>query len=160
MMIKDATLERLRTQKRQSPSPRDEERREAWRAAVANLIARIREWTADAEKDGLLAVKVEPITLREAQIGEYEIDRLTLTTPIGHEIALVPVATYVLGADGRADLQGPRCDRKLVWRRQDDEWQTVQHLDARHSALGPLNEMTFWGAVDQMLPPDEGSDEG
>ena len=101
--------------------------------------------------------------LHEALIGEYDVTRLDLTTPAGYTISLKPIATYVLGADGRVDLQGPLNDRKLIWRRDTGKWWIADHLGEEHWALGELAEDQFWAALNQMLPPDppaEGSDAG
>ena len=102
--------------------------------------------------------RVTPI--RERYLGEYGAPHIDLVMPSGEEVELIPVGTYVLGADGRVDVKGPRGVKKLVWER-DAGWSLVEFTPLGRWRQELLDEEVFWRILGELItappakaPPD------
>jgi len=76
---------------------------ESFRKAVEYLFTEIDSWLAASP----LKTRREDMQINEEASGAYNIQKLLIEDAAGKKIAeLVPVAAFVLGADGRVDLDG------------------------------------------------------
>jgi hypothetical protein len=81
----------------------------AWRGALDELYSNIEEWTQDgitwpAGSDLPPAIVKSQIQLDEPKSGPYEVPQLLLKKN-GRAMWIRPVARWVIGAEGRVDLQ-------------------------------------------------------
>jgi hypothetical protein len=90
-----------------------------WREHLKLLFDNIRQW-CPALPDGAY-VQEEPILMREERSGEYEAARLLITSN-GHMMRVEPVALWIVGADGRVDLQGIGGPFTLLYSQNDGGW--------------------------------------
>jgi hypothetical protein len=76
-----------------------------WKGRLGELFHSVRAWSQTLP-GGPAVVTETALTLNEELSGEYTVSQLVLRR--GHdEMRVVPVALWVLGADGRVDLRGP-----------------------------------------------------
>lgn len=97
-----------------------EERREEWRKRVNRLIDEVERW---AQEEGW-PVQRSQKHVREQLLGEYDVPELRMRVP-GGDMFLTPIASHVVGADGRVDLEAwPTLNRvKLIG--HDGGWQVM-----------------------------------
>ncbi len=154
---RDAALEKIQAQQNAVVSPEREARRAAWQTALVNLTRQIGSWVdaAGAATDGLIAVQPCEESIVERYLAEYQAAGVRLQFPSREEIHFRPVATYVLGADGRVDVEGAGGAAKLVWNRSDDSWQIAELTPVGTWRRRPLTEEVFWELVADLLsdPP-------
>jgi hypothetical protein len=90
-----------------------------WRSQLASLYASIREWCNDIPGEPF--VQDEPAVLREARSGEYEVARLVISRGV-QVMKVVPVGSWIAGADGRVDLTGVGGPFTLLYIQKDNGW--------------------------------------
>jgi hypothetical protein len=95
-----------------------------WRDQLARLFANLRQWCQALP--GGVSIQEEAITLREVRSGEYEVPRMVVTSN-GHTMTIDPVAAWVVGADGRVDLNGIGGPLTLMYSQEKDEWYYLPH---------------------------------
>jgi hypothetical protein len=76
-----------------------EKQRDDWIEAVEKLCADVQSWSLARG----WVVRREQKTLREDRLGAYVVPVLTIQSPQGR-LLLNPIARYVVGANGRVDL--------------------------------------------------------
>ncbi len=74
-----------------------------WRKQLESLYAQIRAWLAEMELPPV--IETHPMRLLEKKSGEYEVSQLLVRRGNG-EFRVRPIAKWVVGADGRVDLEG------------------------------------------------------
>jgi len=83
---------------------------ESFRKAVEYLFTEIDSWLAASP----LKTRREDMQINEEASGAYNIQKLLIEDAAGKKIAeLVPVAAFVIGADGRVDLDG-KYDKTII----------------------------------------------
>ncbi|MEW6235906.1 MAG: hypothetical protein AB1656_11005 [Candidatus Omnitrophota bacterium] len=88
-----------------------EDQVESFRKAVENLFTDIESWLSPSP----LKTRREEIQINEEASGAYTIQKLLIEDASGKKIAeLVPVAAFVVSADGRVDLNG-RYDKAIIF---------------------------------------------
>jgi hypothetical protein len=120
-----------------------------WRSAVADLIAKIEGWLADAKSENLVVMTRELAWLHEAQLGQYQVTLLTVQLPGQQVLTVRPVARFVLGAEGRVDVTvGPRS--AMLVRDKGGRWLLARQTPP---ALRPiaLTERVFNSVVVELL---------
>jgi len=90
-----------------------------WREQLRLLFGNIRQW-CEALPGGAY-VQEEPILMREERSGEYEAARLLITSN-GQLMRVEPVASWIVGADGRVDLRGIGGPFTLLYSQQGGGW--------------------------------------
>ncbi|MGO8898436.1 MAG: hypothetical protein ACLQU5_08800 [Isosphaeraceae bacterium] len=90
-----------------------------WRGQLRLLFGNIRQWCVALP--GGSYVREEPILMREERSGEYEATRLLITSN-GQTMRAEPVASWIVGADGRVDLRGIGGPFTLLYSREGAEW--------------------------------------
>lgn len=94
-----------------------------WRGRLETLFAQIRAWAATLP-GGAAVVTEAPRTVREERSGEYTVSELLLHRG-GAEMRVVPIAAWVVGANGRVDLLGAGGPFVLI-HDETDGWQYVR----------------------------------
>jgi hypothetical protein len=87
-----------------------------WRAKLDALYANIRAWLA--RMNPVPTVETVSTRIIEKKSGEYEVPSLIVRRGEG-EFRVRPVARWVVGADGRVDLEGGDGPFILVWMREE-----------------------------------------
>jgi hypothetical protein len=90
-----------------------------WRGQLRVLFDNIRQWCQMLP--GGAYVEEVPTILREEPSGEYEATRLVITSG-GRTMQVVPVALWIVGADGQVDLIGIGGPFTLLHSRKDAGW--------------------------------------
>lgn len=68
-----------------------------WRAAVERLFARMRQWLAESDPDGIIQIEQKDHEVREAGLGRYRVPRLDLRA-LDKWIGIIPKARFTIGA--------------------------------------------------------------
>jgi hypothetical protein len=110
-----------------------------WRGQIQRLFADIRQWCQNLP--GGAYVQEEPIIIREERSGEYDATRLLITRD-GHTLRVEPIATWIVGADGRVDLKGMGGPFTLLYSQQDGGWFYFPDTFPRVKPL-PLTDALF-----------------
>ncbi len=106
-------------------------RKKRWINAVYDLYDQIEKWLQPSIDEKTIFVEKEDITLQEEHIGEYSIASVHLK--IGLEIIeLVPVATLIIGSNGRVDIT--LRDKSAMLVHKDDGWKIFVRMK-KHSAM-------------------------
>jgi hypothetical protein len=83
-----------------------------WRKKLDGLYDDIRTWVAEMSPSP--TVEVHSIAINEKRSGEYQVPQLLVKRGDG-EFWVRPIAKWVVGADGRVDLEGGEGPFILVW---------------------------------------------
>jgi hypothetical protein len=113
-------------------------RLEDWKKRVSALMDEIESWARTA---GWSVNRTEK-RLNERLAGEYTLPALHMRTPEG-ELFVTPVALYVIGADGRVDIEAwPSLNRvKLIGVGKPAEWKIM--TDSNVPLRDPWGSKTF-----------------
>lgn len=88
------------------------ERVDKFKEAVSELYGQIEQWVGEKNWDA----KRTKLQIIEPRPGEYDVEKLTIVDTNKTIIAeLVPSGAWIIGADGRVDLQGPVETEILVY---------------------------------------------
>lgn len=131
-----------------------ESRKSAWIAAVADVFASIRDWTADLARENLLSYGQSSVERTEDSVGSYRIDVLTLRFPDHREIEIQPAGIDVVGANGRIDFfrKGYFDLGKMIVRDAAGEWHI---LDRRAGVKSiPFDRTNFERSLEAVLTDD------
>jgi len=109
-----------------------------WREQLRLLFGNIRQW-CEALPGGAY-VQEEPILMREERSGEYEAARLLITSN-GQLMRVEPVASWIVGADGRVDLRGIGGPFTLLYSQQGGGWLYLR--ETLPMAMYPLTQELF-----------------
>jgi len=93
-----------------------------WKSDLRELYDRIREWCRDLPA---LYIAEDPVILREMRSGSYEVTRLRINSS-GRAMTVEPVGAWIVGCDGRVDLDGPAVHLRLLFHR-DRGWSWVDN---------------------------------
>jgi hypothetical protein len=103
-MCKSMSLrEKLRQLNQLTEDANPEEAISSWRETVASLYAKVRQFLAEYERDGLVQFETRVVSRSEDVLGTYDIDMLLVHMGL-RAVVFSPVARYDLGGDGRADM--------------------------------------------------------
>jgi hypothetical protein len=131
-----------------------------WKQALDSLISQVEHWLREADQANVLKVQRIPVTIRERQLGIYQVEELRVR--LGpRELCVTPMVRYSIGLTV-GDETGTRIrDGKVTMSRGDkgyglfrrkgesgDEWVIV---DERRYQPGELNRSTFEAAVLDLL---------
>jgi hypothetical protein len=148
--------EKLRSEQAEALTKRQE-----WIASVDRLIARIKDWLAQADTKRILMIEEAPLRLSEQGLGTYEIPSLTIG--LGpREVRIKPVARFVATpmrstgiifvprVHGRVDMTDG-LDKYLIFRVEtepQDRWSIIKQESSR---LEPFDENSFASALEGLL---------
>lgn len=122
-------------------SPIDwEKRKKWWVGQVDSLYTLLRSTLKPAEEAGALEVVRRPIQLREEALGEYSVDQMLLNFG-GAKVVLRPVATVIVGAVGRVDVNGPAGSARLILATPDDEEPAEYMTNAKWHVTSPQRKL-------------------
>jgi len=107
-----------------------------WRSHVKDLYSQVSMWVQ--QNDAAALLRLETITLNEQRSGPYEIAVMRIDSA-GRSAVLEPIASWVVGADGRVDLTGVGGREVLVLDGSNWFWVSNQQL----VRLQPLTEELF-----------------
>jgi hypothetical protein len=148
---KQVVLDRLRKQRLAESIVNQEIILSEWVGAINELMAQLRGWLADAEREGLFKIIPEAIDREEHLLGHYRTQALKLVSPAGEVIKIVPKARHVLGSYGRVDLECPPRTTILV-RPEIGRWQVTKLVPEQRGWMPEnLTEETFWQAINDLL---------
>jgi hypothetical protein len=107
-MTLEEKLKKLAEQKAAAESIDWNQQREKWLRAIGRLYTDIEHWLQPYVDKRLASTKRGAVQLSEDHIGRYSCPTLEINLS-GQVLRLVPVATLIIGAYGRIDVQrGPR----------------------------------------------------
>ena len=90
-----------------------EQDKQRWLDHLRNLGELVQEWLAEYANAGDIVVETEDILVNEEQVGYYRAPLLKIR--VGSQlIKLKPIGTFLIGAYGRVDMEGPRGICRLV----------------------------------------------
>jgi len=123
-----------------------EGRKKQWLKNIADLHALIRKWLAPLQREGVLSLQTKRIKLQEEQVGSYEADALWIF--VGkHEVALVPMGTFIVGAQGRIDIRSTTAARTIIF--NDGKWSLIERTPKLKFL--PFNESSFRDALSEVM---------
>lgn len=127
----------------------------AWRHDVDGLLAQLETWLRPAAEKGIATTGRNKILLQEEDLGDYEIDALTII--VGDEtIHVHPVARFAMGSDGIVfmDRVG-RPDRGSIFERLLEDSGVIWKIKGRSLAIASLptmlTEENFSAAVQRLF---------
>lgn len=114
-----------------------------WLEAVNRVMDEVRGWAASHG----WRTKVEPITITEQHLGEYEVPVLTVVTGAG-SLLVEPVARWASPGEGRIDVYGWPSLSRLMLIRQSGAW----HLETEGAVPWPFewSEETFTDLIHRL----------
>ncbi len=136
-------------------------KRQEWVASVDRLLARIKEWLAEADARRILMIDESPIRIGERGLGTYEIPALTIGMGT-REVRIKPIARFVAAplrvagslqvprAYGRVDMTNG-LDRYMIFRVDmdpDDRW-TI--FEENGPLMKPFDRDSFESAFKSLL---------
>jgi len=78
---------------------------ETWRRNVNVFFGNVKKWLSPLVRDKLVDISENPITIAE-ELATYDTSELVISfSPNNRIIKLVPKGTYIIGANGRIDLE-------------------------------------------------------
>ena len=96
--------------------------RKEWLEDLENLMTQIRGWLDAGEKEGLLRIEKNTVTMEEEKIGTYQAPALKIRFPGSRIVQVEPAGRLIVGAKGRVDFtHGPR--KTILLRREHESWQ-------------------------------------
>lgn len=97
---------------------------ERWQAAVEKLFERIDGWLKESSgPDAAVRVELEDAPAYEDRAGDYTIKKMLVQ--IGRsKVRFLPKGTWIIGAEGRVDVEGPAATARLIWE-GDERWTVV-----------------------------------
>jgi hypothetical protein len=105
-----------------------------WRSQLQQFFQTVRSWCRTSAPD--LEFVERSKTVQEERSGEYQVPLLEVFARTGR-MELRPIATWVVGADGRLDLVGPEQEHTLLFSKREG-WLWVDARDV--VTLRPLNQ--------------------
>lgn len=113
-----------------------ESRRQLWLGWVDQLIQETKTW---AEQEGW-SVYLDSKTITEERLGTYPAPVLRIRTAQG-ELRVEPIALYLVGGEGRVDLEAwPSLNRVRLIRNK-EQWEII--TDSNVPLRQPWNRNTF-----------------
>ena len=88
-------------------------RKEKWLNQVDALFNEVEQWLSSFSARNLLKIDYEPKILSENYIGTYKTRKMVIGIA-GEVVTLAPVATLIIGASGRIDMEGDQGLVKLL----------------------------------------------
>ena len=152
MVNKDTVLDLLRKQKDSMVEQGDpEKRKQEWCNALDQVMKLIARWLEDAQTQELLQVEHYNVTRNEQLVGNYEVPALKVISPNGNTVRIEPKALWIVGANGRVDIERPPRKEMLV-RDESGEWHFAR-LQIDHSGweYEEFNEQNFWDRLYKVL---------
>ena len=128
LIVKQA--EKIKAEQGERPPVDWEKRKKWWVGQVESLYTFLLSTLKPAEDAGALKVVRQPIQLREEALGEYPMDQMLLDFG-GAKVVLRPIATVIVGAVGRVDVNGPAGSARLILATPDDEEPTEYMTNAK-----------------------------
>lgn len=75
-----------------------------WLADIQSFYARVKQWLHEPISEKLLSIKEGVADINEEHLGPYQAPALFISTEWS-SVSLVPVARFVVGAQGRIDMK-------------------------------------------------------
>lgn len=89
-----------------------EQDKQRWLDSLRDLEMQVRGWLAEYNDDGI-EVQTEDILLNEDAVGTYKASQIKIRVG-SHTVKLKPIGTFLIGAYGRVDMEGPRGISRLT----------------------------------------------
>ena len=90
-----------------------EQDKQRWLDHLHKLGGMVQEWLAEYANAGDILVQTENILVSEEQVGHYSAPLVKIR--VGSQLVkLRPIGTFLIGAYGRVDMEGPRGVCRLV----------------------------------------------
>lgn len=90
-----------------------EQDKQRWLDNLRELGGMVHEWLAEYATDGDIEVQTQEILLSEDQVGRYKAPQVKIR--VGSQLVkLRPIGTFLIGAYGRVDMEGPRGVCRLI----------------------------------------------
>lgn len=104
----------VREQKKQADAAATtpEQDKQRWLESLRELEKLVRGWLAGYIDDGV-DVQTEDVLLNEEAIGTYTASQIKIRVG-SHTVKLKPIGTFLIGAYGRVDMEGPRGISRLT----------------------------------------------
>ncbi len=120
--------------------------RKNWLDDLKSLYNQVKEWTREAQNEGLIQITEHQIDLNEESLGSYKAPALTLN--IGQDkVKIYPVARVIIGGKGRVDISSHNAAFMLIL--VDEGWLFVAEKKARE--YKPLTEEVFTSMLKDLL---------
>lgn len=119
----------------------------AWREKLDALLETIREWLTPLVGEGLVEIKTVPTTIREEMLGHYRTNILVVTFVDGQAIRVKPKARYIIGGDGRVDIELGARTVMLIGQNEAPGWYLVEKEGGRKSNSYPFNKESFENVI-------------
>lgn len=147
MTAKESVLELLKRRKlvEESGGNGDAQQLQAeWLADLRELMSTIHGWLADAQAQGLVIVRDVELTLSEDRIGSYVAPGMKLVMPQGDVVTISPRGLFVIGGEGRVDVEcTPR--KAILLRRSPQSWRFAElSRNGEGWSFKDFTEESFW----------------
>lgn len=109
--------------------------RETWTRLVSDLMTRIHGWLRPLEERGYLRTYRRERVIREDLLGDYAIGGLHIEFVDGQSIDIQPIGRFIIGGEGRVDLQAGARTIMIVHTGQ-GKWQFAERT-GRHGPPRP-----------------------
>ncbi|HVC94763.1 MAG TPA: hypothetical protein VND64_13775 [Pirellulales bacterium] len=150
MTAKDAAFDLLKRQK-DLPTGDPSVQKQHWLQTLDQLMDLLEAWLQAAESEGLLKIERDKWRVLEERLGVYIAPRLNVVTPRGDTVTITPRARYVVGAEGRVDMECPP-KKAIFLHRGSQGWQIAKLAQMQAGwSYEPLTEESFWAHFKDLL---------
>jgi hypothetical protein len=117
-----------------------------WLEDLKSLYNKIREWTKEAQNEGLIQINEYQIDLNEEGLGNYQAPALTLIIS-QDKIEIRPIGRSIIGGKGRVDVSSRKAAFMLIL--LDKGWLLVKEKQSRERVT--LTENIFTSMLKDLL---------
>jgi hypothetical protein len=150
MTAKDAAFDLLKRQK-DLPAGDPSVQKQHWLQALDQLMDLLGSWLHAAQSEGLVKIDKSAAPVREERLGLYMAPKLKVVTPRGDTVTIAPRARYVVGAEGRVDMECPP-KKAILLHRGSQGWQIANLAQTQAGwSFEPLTEESFWTHFKDLL---------
>lgn len=90
-----------------------EQDKQRWLGNLQDLDVKVRGWLAEYAAEGDIEVSTEDVLLNEERVGYYKAPQVKIRVG-SNWVKLKPIGTFLIGAYGRVDMEGPRGICRLI----------------------------------------------
>ena len=126
-------LLRKKKEKMEQRFPEWEKQRDEWIARVKELYKELHGWLKPLEDEEYLKISYTDISISEAQIGVYSVQKMLITFFNNQKIELEPVGLHVVGNDGRIDMKFASQTMMLIGSPDEGKWMFMERREDKEN---------------------------
>jgi hypothetical protein len=124
---------------------------QVWQEKLEHLMETIGRWLSPLTAEGLATVTYSQISINEEVLGNYRTTMATITFIDGQTIFVRPKARYIIGGDGRVDIELGTRTIMLIGQEDDPGWFIAEREGGGQSRKYPFNKESFESVISSII---------